>query len=184
MAQSSPGSPGPTGAGDAVEPRWLKPDELDAWLVLAGMLIKLPAALDEQLQRDAGISTFEYFVLSGLSHEPDRTMRMSDLAEFTNGSLSRLSHVVKRLEDRGWVRREPCPHDGRYTNAILTEAGWRKVVTTAPGHVERVRHLVFDALPAGQVRHLRDIGRRVLGRIDPDGDHFTRRRRAGTTGTP
>ncbi|HEU4423630.1 MAG TPA: MarR family transcriptional regulator [Pilimelia sp.] len=135
---------------------------------LAGMLIKLPAALDAQLQRDAGISTFEYFVLAGLSDAPDRTLRMSDLAGFANGSLSRLSHVVKRLERRGWIRREQCSEDGRYTNAILTDAGWEKLAAAAPGHVETVRHLVIDALTAAQVRHLRDIGRRVLHRVDPD----------------
>jgi DNA-binding MarR family transcriptional regulator len=156
------------GAGTAPEPRWLTPDERDAWMSLAGMLIKLPAALDAQLQRDAGISTFEYFVLAGLSDAPDRTLRMSDLAGFANGSLSRLSHVVKRLERRGWIRREQCREDGRYTNAILTDAGWEKLAATAPGHVETVRHLVIDALTAAQVRHLHNIGRRVLHRVDPD----------------
>lgn len=137
-------------------------------MAMAGMLVKLPGALDAQLQRDAGISTFEYFVLAGLSEACDRRLRMSDLATFTSGSLSRLSHVVTRLERRGWVRREPCPEDGRFTNAVLTEAGWDKVVATAPGHVETVRHLVVDTLTAAQLRHLGEIGRRVLHRIDPD----------------
>lgn len=155
--------------GATLQPHWLSADEQDAWMALAGMLIKLPAALDAQLQRDAGLNTFEYFVLSGLSEVPERTRRMSDLAMFTNGSLSRLSHVVKRLEQRGWVRREPCPEDGRYTNAILTEAGWEKIRAAAPGHVETVRHLVVDALTAAQVRQLRDIGRRIMRRIDPEG---------------
>lgn len=154
---------------DAGGPRWLSDDELAAWMALAGMMIKIPGALDAQLQRDAGISTFEYFVLSGLSEAPGRTLRMSELAVFSNGSLSRLSHVVKRLEGRGWVRREPCPADGRYTNAILTDAGWEKVVASAPGHVAEVRRLVFDALTAARVRQLSEIGQRVLRRVDPDG---------------
>jgi DNA-binding MarR family transcriptional regulator len=152
----------------AREPRWLTPDERDAWLSLAGMLMKLPAALDAQLQRDAGMNTFEYFVLTGLSQAPGHTLRMTELAGFAGGSLSRLSHVVKRLERRGWVRRELCPGDGRSTNAVLTGAGWDTVVATAPGHVETVRRLVVDALTTAQVRQLRDIGRRVLDRIDPD----------------
>jgi DNA-binding MarR family transcriptional regulator len=75
--------------------------------------------------------------------------------------------VVSRLEDRGWVRREPCPENGRYTNAVLTCAGWDKVVATAPGHVATVRHLVIDALTAAQRGQLRDIGRQVLSRVDP-----------------
>lgn len=154
--------------GAAREPRWLTEGERETWLALAGLLIRLPGALDAQLRRDAGIGHFEYQVLAALSEAPHRTLRMSDLAAFANGSLSRLSHVVSRLEQRGWVRREQCRGDGRYTNAILTGAGWAKVVASAPGHVETVRSLVFDALNATQERHLRDIGRRILRRIGPD----------------
>jgi DNA-binding MarR family transcriptional regulator len=149
--------------------RWLTPDEQAAWVALTGVLVKLPTALDAQLLRDSELNTFEYFVLSGLSHEPDRTLRMSELAVFTNGSLSRLSHVVKRLEARGWVRREPSPENGRHVHAILTDAGWDKVVTAAPGHVEAVRRFVFDALTAEQVQQLGEIGRAIQTHIDPDG---------------
>jgi DNA-binding MarR family transcriptional regulator len=151
---------------DHEPPRWLTGDEQDSWLAFAGLMMKLPAALDAQLQRDAGITHFEYLVLAGLSMAPDRTLRMSELAGFVSGSLSRLSHVVSRLERRGWVRREPCPADGRYTNAVLTPTGWDKVVATAPGHVAAVRHLVVDALSTGQLRQLRDISRQVLRRIE------------------
>jgi DNA-binding MarR family transcriptional regulator len=135
---------------------------------LAILMTKLPAALDRQLQSEANISHFEYVVLSGLSGAPQHTLRMSDLAELANGSLSRLSHAVKRLERRGWVRREPCPEDGRFTNAILTDDGYAKVVATAPGHVRTVRALVVDTLSPTQLRQLRDIGQRILRRIDPD----------------
>src|ERR1700755_1644890 len=109
--------------GTDAEPTWLSDDERDAWIRLVGVFIKLPAALDAQLQRDAGISHFEYMVLSRLSEASGQTLRMSDLAVLANGSLSRLSHVVTRLERRGWVRREACPGDGRYTNAVLTDEG-------------------------------------------------------------
>jgi DNA-binding MarR family transcriptional regulator len=150
------------------EPRWLDPDEQQTWLALGSMLIRLPGALDAQLQRDAGISHFEYAVLAGLSEAPDRTLRMSDLAILAEGSLPRLSQVVSRLEKRGWVRRTPDPADGRYTLAILTGQGWEKVAATAPGHVETVRRLVFDPLTKAQSRQLREIGRRVMRAIDPD----------------
>lgn len=150
------------------EPRWLTDEERQTWLTLAGLIIRLPSALDAQLQRDAGISHFEYQVLAGLSERPDRTLRMSDLALLANGSLSRMSHVVNRLEKRGWVHRTPDPADGRYTLATLTDDGWEKVVATAPGHVEAVRSLVFDPLTRTQTRQLRDIGHRVLRAIDPD----------------
>jgi DNA-binding MarR family transcriptional regulator len=150
------------------QPRWLDADERAAWLNLAGVMIKLPAALDAQLQRDAGLSYFEYMVLAMLSEQPDRTMRMSRLAILTNGSLSRLSHVAKRLENQGLLRRESCPEDGRYTNAILTDSGHDKVVAAAPGHVTAVRALVIDALTTSQHAQLGAIGERILRRIDPD----------------
>ena len=94
---------------------------------------------------------------------------MSELALLSEGSLSRLSQVVTRLEQKGWVRRRPEPGDARYTLATLTAAGWRKVVRTAPGHVETVRSLVLDPLTQAQVRQLTDIGRRIMHAVDPDG---------------
>ena len=84
----------------AQEPRWLNAEERQAWLALVGVVIRLPAALDAELQRDAGISHFEYAVMAGLSEAPDRTLRMSDLAVLSEGSLSRLSQVVSRLEQK------------------------------------------------------------------------------------
>jgi len=150
------------------ETRWLNAEEMEAWLQLAGLMIKLPAALDLQLQRDARLTHFEYMVLAGLSQAPERTLRMSTLAMFANGSLSRLSHVVNRLENKGWIHRQPCPEDGRYTNALLTDDGYDKVVDTAPGHVAEVRRLVIDQLTGAQLKQMSAIGRRVLEGIVPD----------------
>ncbi|MET8150194.1 MarR family winged helix-turn-helix transcriptional regulator [Actinoplanes sp. NPDC049668] len=152
----------------AQEPRWLDEDQNQTWMALAAMMTRLPAALDAQLQHDAGISHFEYQVLAGLSMAPQRTLRMSVLAGFAEGSLSRLSQVVARLEKRDWVRRTPDPADGRYTLAILTDTGWDKIVDTAPGHVAEVQRLIFDALTKAQQRQLREISRRVVHAIDPD----------------
>ncbi|GIM90221.1 MarR family winged helix-turn-helix transcriptional regulator [Paractinoplanes toevensis] len=149
------------------EPRWLGADEQETWMALAGVLMRLPGALDAQLQRDAGVTHFEYLVLSGLSMQPERTMRMSELAVVAEGSLPRLSQVVSRLEKRGWVRRTPDPADGRYTLAILTDEGWDKVVATAPGHVEAVRQFVFDPLTKAQQRQLGEIGRRIMRVVAP-----------------
>lgn len=133
---------------------------------IGAMLLKLPAALEAQMQRDAGLSHFEYLVLAHLSEAPDRTLRMSALAALASGSLSRLSHVVKRLEGRGWVRREASKSDGRYTNAVLTQAGRDKIVASAPGHVEAVRTLVLDVLSADDLRRLGEIARRLLDGLD------------------
>jgi DNA-binding MarR family transcriptional regulator len=151
----------------AEPPRWLSADELRAWLPMGGLLLKLPAALDAQMQRDSGLSHFEYLVLASLSEAPERTRRMSALAALANGSLSRLSHVVKRLEARGWVERQACPSDGRYTNAVLTDAGWEKVLASAPGHVEAVRTLILDVLSTAELDQLGGMARRILDRLEP-----------------
>jgi DNA-binding MarR family transcriptional regulator len=141
---------------------WLSDEQQAAWRPLVALLLRLPAALDAQLQRDAGVNHFDYLVLSGLSEAPGRTLRMSELAAMANSSMSRLSHVVSRLEARGWVRREPCPGDGRFINAVLTEEGWQKVVATAPGHVTAVRELLLDALTPEQFTQLGAISAQVL----------------------
>ena len=140
----------------------LTDEEQAAWRSVVALLIRLPAAIEAELQRDAGISQFEYLVLSGLSEAPDRTLRMSDLAAMASGSLSRLSHVVSRLEARGWVRREACPGDGRFINAVLTDEGWDKVVATAPGHVAAVRKLLVDVLSPEDLRTLGSISEHLL----------------------
>ena len=149
------------------EPRWLDAEEQQSWIAFAGLLMRLPGALDAQLQRDAGLSHFEYLVMSGLSMAEARTMRMSDLAAFAEGSLPRLSQVVGRLEKRGWISRTPDPTDGRYTLAKLTDEGWDKVVASAPSHVAAVRNYVFDPLTKAQQKHLREMSRRMMQAIDP-----------------
>lgn len=149
--------------------RWLDADEQRAWLRLAGVMLKLAPALDSQLQRDAGLTHFEYLCLAMLSEAPDRELRMSDLAARVNASLSRLSHVVKKLEARGLVERFPCPDSRRVTMARLTDEGWRAVVAAAPGHVETVRSLVFDGLSAQDVAALERIAGHVVDRIEQAG---------------
>jgi DNA-binding MarR family transcriptional regulator len=141
---------------------WLSDKQQKAWRSVVALLIRLPAVLDAELQRDAGITQFDYLVLSGLSEAPDRKLRMSELAATASSSLSRLSHVVSRLEAKGWVRREPCAGDGRFINAVLTEAGWQKVVATAPGHVNAVRELLIDTLTEEEFERLGAISEKVL----------------------
>jgi DNA-binding MarR family transcriptional regulator len=134
--------------------RWLNEGQQAAWQDLLTVVIGLPALLDRQLERDADMSNFEYSVLARLSMTAERSMRLSDLAEQCNSTQPRLSKVMVRFEKRGWTTRVTDPNDGRYTLARLTPAGLRKVVDSAPGHVEQVRRLVFDPLSATQQRHL------------------------------
>jgi DNA-binding MarR family transcriptional regulator len=136
------------------EPRWLSDEQQQVWRRLIAVLIKLPASLEGQLQRDAGLTHVGYIVLSTLSEQPEWTLPMSRLAAKASASLSRLSHVVSRLEAQGWVRRVRHPEDGRVQLAVLTDAGHAKVVEIAPGHAEAVQQLVFDALSPVQIRQL------------------------------
>src|ERR1700722_1313133 len=122
--------------------RWLSRDQELAWRALGSLVHQLRWALECQLERDSDLSFIEYYALARLSEEPTRTLRMSQLAVVTNASLSRLSHLVTRLEKWGFVRREPDPTDGRYTNAILTKDGYDKLRGSAPAHVQAVRQLV------------------------------------------
>ena len=162
-----------------MDANWLDDQEISAWLRLMAVVELLPGVLDAQLRRDASLSHFDYQVLAMLSEAPERTLRMTALASLTNATLPRLSHVVGRLEGRGLVERRPCAEDRRATNASLTAEGWSKVVETAPGHVETVRHNVIDALDRRQVKQLRDICESILERIDPDGARTAPYRRPG-----
>jgi len=148
---------------------WLTAAELDSWLSVVRLITWLPWSIDQQLQRDSNLGMVEYQVLAMLSESPQRTMRMSSLAEVTNASLSRLSHLVKRIERRGLVRREPDPTDGRFTNAILTDKGFQMLAEAAPGHVAHVRSLIIDVLSPEQLRRLGRDANRIMSRIDTSG---------------
>jgi len=130
------------------------------------VVLKLPSALEAQLQRDSGMSHFEYWVIALLSEAPGGSLRLSHLADQANASLSRLSHVVTRLERRGWVDRRPCPDDGRATLATLTDAGRDAVVTAAPGHVDAVRRYVFDGLTSRDTQRLAALCGTILDHLD------------------
>lgn len=164
------------------EPRWLDDAQIDAWIGVVGLLMFLPAHLEEPLQAH-GMTFFEYSVMAALSDTPDRRLPMSTLAELTHGSLSRLSHAIKRLEKRGWVRREASPQDGRVTVAQLTGEGRATMAAAAPDHVASVRAGVIDALDEEQLAQLRTICEAVLDRIGPPGG-LARVRDAGSALPP
>nr|WP_221383295.1 MarR family transcriptional regulator [Actinoplanes polyasparticus] len=144
------------------QPRWLTDEQQQTWRRFIEVLIRVPAALEAQLQRDAGLTHMGYIVLVSLSEQPDRRLAMSKLAKAVSASLSRLSHVIARLEGQGWVRRERDPQDGRVQIAVLTEDGFTKIKESAPGHVEAVQQLVFDRLSPAQVRQLNKLAETLL----------------------
>jgi len=140
----------------------LSGDDLETWSTLATLLEWLPAALDAQLQNDAGLTHFEYGILFALADADERTLRMSVLASFADSSLSRLSRAVSRLEAKSLVERSVDPTDGRFTLATLTTAGLALHAQATPGHVRTVRRLVLDPLTPVQAKQLREISRRML----------------------
>lgn len=140
-------------------------EQLETWSALATLLEWLPPALDAQLQRDAGLTHFEYGILFALNQADDRTLRMSVLADYANSTLTRLSRAATRLENKGLLRRSPDPTDGRYTLATLTDAGAAKAAQATPGHAANVQRLVFDALTPTQSKQLLTISRKITAAV-------------------
>jgi DNA-binding MarR family transcriptional regulator len=148
--------------------RWLTDAEQLSWRSYLEATTLLFDALDRRLQRDAGIPHTYYEILVRLSEADQRTMRMSDLADRTWSSRSRLSHAVARLEDRGWVVRRDCPTDKRGQLATLTDAGMAALEAAAPDHVEAVRQYVIDPLTPQQIAELGVIARAVVASLEAD----------------
>lgn len=144
---------------------WLDPDEQAAWRAYIESTKLVMDALDRQLQRDSDMPHAYFEVLVRLSEAPQRTMRMSELAELTLSSRSRLSHAIARLEERGWVDRTNCETDRRGQNATLTDEGFAVLDAAVPGHVATVRRTVIDGLDATQLAQLVEIGQAILTRV-------------------
>jgi DNA-binding MarR family transcriptional regulator len=152
--------------------RWLDDRESLTWLKLAAVIELLPAALDAQLTRDSGLTFFDYFTLAQLAGEPDRCMRVTELAAQTNASVPRLSRVVTRLEMAGLVRRRTSTDDGRGRVVCLTDAGVTKLSEAAPGHIATIRRLVLDVLTPAQLDRMGLACDLLLTTLDPDGRMF------------
>ena len=151
----------------AGEPRWLDAEEQKAWRAWLYSSLLLQDRLDRELIHETGISHAYYEILVQLSEAPSRTLRMSQLAERSLSSRSRLSHAVSRLEERGWVRRQVCEEDGRGQLAVLTDEGFAALEAAAPIHVESVRQHLFDQLAPEQVAAMREIGETLLRHLAP-----------------
>jgi DNA-binding MarR family transcriptional regulator len=150
------------------ETRWLDAQEQQTWEQLSTMVLRLQPVLSARLQREFGISQFEYLMMARLSEAPRSMLRMSVLATLCGSSLPRLSQAVGRLEKRGWMSRRPDAEDSRYTVAVLTRAGLRKLQQVAPSHVQDVREFIFDRLTRAQVRQLGAICQRIVDGLPAD----------------
>ncbi len=141
--------------------RWLSEDEQASWRAWLDMSRLLPDRLSRDLNSEHGLSIADYEILVQLSENPDRRIRMSELADRTLSSRSRLTHQCDRLTKRGLMTREPCADDGRGSWAVLTQEGWEKIVTAAPDHVESVREHLVDLLTTSEFEELGRLSRKV-----------------------
>ena len=145
---------------------WLDDDQQQAWRHVVGLFMTLPSVIDSDLQRSAGMTLYEYLVLASLSEVPDEMLQMSDLAHRANSTLSRLSHLISRLEKRGWVVKRPCENDRRASTVALTAAGKKKIRGAAPGHARLVQQLVVQPLSPAQLEQLGEAAAAVVKAID------------------
>jgi len=148
------------------ETRWLDDEEQRAWRAYLRMQARLAAALNRQLQATSKLSLADYGVLVQLTEAPQGRLRPYELQRALDWEQSRLSHQLRRMQQRGLVTREACPEDARGAYVVVTETGRRAIAAAAPGHVQAVRELVFDALEPGQVAVLRRLATQVLDRIE------------------
>ena len=142
-----PGTDGP--------PRWLNEDEQQTWRGTVGLAQLLIRQLDRDLNVH-GLNSHDYEILVELSEAPDHRMRMTELADATSQSRSRLSHQITRMENRGLVRRDDCEGDKRGTFTVLTADGMAAIERVAPDHVENVRRHFIDRLTPTQLEQIRD----------------------------
>lgn len=149
----------------ATPPRWLTDDEQRTWRSFGGSARLLLAQLDRELSREAGMAPGTYEILVVLSEAPRRAMRMSELADATLSSPSRISHAVERLAELGWVERATCPSDRRGWLAVLTDRGYEALAAAAPRHVEHIRTHLFDGLSPEEVAELGRICQIILSRL-------------------
>jgi DNA-binding MarR family transcriptional regulator len=147
------------------ETRWLDDEEQRTWRAFLSATRLLWAQLDRELQADAAMPNSYYAILVLLSEAPQRALRMSDLAEATQSSPSRMSHAIGRLEKAGWVRRESCANDRRGWYAVLTDEGMATLEAAAPKHLVSVRAHLFDQLSREQLCQLRQISERLLSHL-------------------
>ncbi len=148
------------------EPRWLTADEQRAWRSYLRMQSRLTAELGRHLQTSSDLSLADYDVLVHLTDAPDGRLRPFEIQRALDWEQSRLSHHLSRMQRRGLVAREECAEDGRGAVVAITEAGRQAITAAAPGHVETVRRLFFDALTPEQVAALGRLSGQVLARLD------------------
>lgn len=148
---------------------WLDTREQRVWRAFLDVHRELLAELSRQLTRDAGLSGADYELLVPLSEAPEHRMRPRDLGLRVDWDRSRLSHQIRRMQQRGLVVREECCTDRRGAFIVLTGRGRQAIESAAPDHVRTVRRFFFDVLQPGEVETLTSIYERVLDQVRHQG---------------
>jgi DNA-binding MarR family transcriptional regulator len=146
-------------------PRWLTDAEMHTWRGYRRMRNLLDLQLTRDLGADSGLSDADYDVLTAVSEAPGRRLRLGELAASIRWSVSRLSHQVSRMEQRGLVARGGAAEDGRGATVALTDAGWETVQAAAVHHVASVRRHFIDLLDEQDVAALGRIADKVLAHL-------------------
>ncbi len=148
--------------------RWLDPTEDRAWRGFRRLFTLLEARLSRDLAEDSELSMADYTVLSNLVEAEGRRWRVSALAERMQWSQSRLSHQLRRMEERGLVSRERAEDDGRGAVVTLTKPGLRSIAAATPGHLRAVRKHMIDRLTPEQLQTLADIAEAVVPHLEQE----------------
>ena len=146
--------------------RWLSEAEQGSWRSWLAANLLVPDRLGRDLQEQTGLTMADYEILVWLSETPERRLRMSELADLTLSSRSRLSHQIDRMEKAGYVERQECSDDRRGFFAVLTERGWQTLVAAAPYHVESVRRRLMDVLTPEEFAELGRLSQKLVDRLD------------------
>ncbi|MFJ9428583.1 MarR family winged helix-turn-helix transcriptional regulator [Streptomyces sp. NPDC101490] len=149
-------------------PRWLSPEEQDAWRGFVSLHEKLAARLSRHVQAQSGLSAADYMVLVNLTDVPDGRLRFLELAKAAEWEKSRMSHHIARMEKRGLVAREECAEDGRVAVIAITQAGREAIAAAAPKHVEAVRRMFIDPLTPQELRTYARLTKRILERMEEE----------------
>jgi DNA-binding MarR family transcriptional regulator len=140
----------------------LDPADWAMWREVTTMRARVERALEQRLQRDAGISGADFDVLHSLADAEDHRLRAGALAEVLGWEKSRISHQVRRMAERGLVERADCPTDLRGTWVVLTDAGADAFATGSCGYVETLDAVFFSQLDDEDKVGLRRVASAVI----------------------
>lgn len=140
------------------------PDELKlrVWWGLLRAHQQSTRSLDTALLEQKGLSLSEYEVLIRLARVPDRAIRLSQLAEMVLMKPSGMSHLVNRLEKRGFLERRRPSDDARGYLAVLTDPGMDRLLEAIPVHLESLDQHLVGRLSEPQLKTLAQSLEQVL----------------------